>query len=104
MRIPLPLQLAIPFDRGRMRLPVGSLIIGVGIPPLAPAVTDDLSVFRVGRNSVVMVFGTAAPSALRLAADALVQTELRRFERLLAKTAGTERQTAFLRIDSEPIP
>src|SRR6266849_6474206 len=95
MRIPLPLQLAIALHRRWVRLPIGFLITGMGFAPLPPAVADDLGVFEVGRDPVAMVFGPAPPLTLRSVADALPQTELRGFERLLTKTAATARQVAF---------
>jgi hypothetical protein len=76
LRIPSPLKLAIPLDSGFMRLPVSSLITGMGLAPFAPAVANDLGVFRVRRDLPAMVLGAAAALTLRLAADALVQTEL----------------------------
>jgi hypothetical protein len=85
-----------------MRLPVGFLIIGMGFAPFAPAVTNTLGVFRISSDSAAMIFATPLPLAFHSAADALLQMELRRFERLFAKTTAAARQ-AFLRIGSDPI-
>jgi len=74
--IPPPLQLAIPCDRGWMRLPVGFLIIRMGFPPFTLAVADNLGVFGVSGDPAAMAFGPPPPLALRLAADALLQMEL----------------------------
>jgi len=74
------LQLAIALDRGRMRLPVGFLIIRMGLPPFTSAVADNLGVFGISGDPVAMVFGTSPPLALGLSADALLQMELRWFE------------------------
>ncbi len=95
LRIPPPLKLAIALDRVCMRLPVSFLIIRMGFAPLTPAVADDLGVLGVSCDPAPMVFGAPTTLALRVAADALVQTELRGFERLLTKMAAMARQTAF---------
>lgn len=95
LRIPTPLKLAITFDRGYVRLPVSFLIIRMGFAPLTPAVADDLGVLGVGRDPAPMIFGPPPTLALRLATNALVQTELRGFERVLTKIAAMGRQTAF---------
>jgi hypothetical protein len=78
-----------------MSLPIGFLITRIGFAPFTPAVADDLGVFGVNGDPATMTFGPP-PLALRLAADALLQMEPRWFERLLAKTAATARQTVFL--------
>jgi len=58
------LQLAVAFRRGRVRLPVTLLIVAVSLAPFAPAVTDDLGVFRVSRDPLAVGFG--APTSLAL--------------------------------------
>src|SRR5712691_5392322 len=90
MRIPLPLKLAITFDRGRMGLPVSLLITGMGFSPLAPAVTDDLGVLGIGRDPAAMVFGAVTPPAIRLAADLLRKAEYRNWYRVLTASPPVE--------------
>jgi hypothetical protein len=72
LRVPPLLQLAITFDRGRMRLPVSLLIIGMGFAPFTPTVADTLGVFRIRGDSATMIFGAPLSLALRLPADALL--------------------------------
>jgi hypothetical protein len=74
-----------------MRLPVRSLVIGMGVTPFLPAVVDHTRVDRVGLDLAAMVFGAAVALAIRLAAETLVGSILRWMERLLATTA-TARQ------------
>jgi hypothetical protein len=82
-----------------MRLPVGLLVIGVGIPPFPLAIDYDLRVYRIGVDFAAMILGAPLAPAWRLAADALVRAELGGFERLLAEAATTARtrQGGFLR-------
>ena len=54
--------------------PIGLLIIGMFLPPLLPAVLDHLRIDRVGLNLPPMVIGPAMALALRLAADALLES------------------------------
>jgi len=69
--------LALPISLGclGMRAPVGLLIIGVLGTPLLPAVLDYLRIHRVGLNLLPMVIGPATPLALRLAANALLESK-----------------------------
>src|ERR1035437_3377817 len=74
----LPIELALPLTvalgRFGMRAPVALLIIGMLGPPLLPAVDDHLGVHRVGFNLVPVVIGAATTLALRLAANALLES------------------------------
>jgi hypothetical protein len=74
--LPIELPLALPVALGclGMRAPVGLLIIGVLGTPLLPAVLDYLRIHRVGLNLLPMVIGPAMPLALRLAANALLES------------------------------
>jgi hypothetical protein len=57
-----------------MRAPVGLLIIGMLGAPLLPAVLDHLRIHRIGLNLQPVVIGSTMPLALRLAANALLQS------------------------------
>jgi hypothetical protein len=63
-----------------MRLPVCLLVIGMGVPPFLLAIVDRLRVYRIGVDLAAMILGAPLALAWRLAADALVRAELRRFE------------------------
>jgi hypothetical protein len=89
-RVPLSLQVAIAVHGGGMSLPVGFLITGMLLSPLAPAVADDLGVLGIVGDPLAMVIGTPLPLALRLAADVLLRMELRGRERLMAITAAAQ--------------
>ena len=80
LAIALPLQLPVSFGRGFMRLPVGSLVVGMGVAPFLPAVVDHLRVDRVGLDLAAMVFGAALALAIRLTAETLIGSILRWFE------------------------
>jgi hypothetical protein len=88
------LKLAIAVDRGWMRLAVRLLVTGMGLAPLAPTVAHSLGIFGIGRDSATVIVCPPMPLALRLAANVLVQAELRGHKRALAKTAGA-RHAAF---------
>jgi len=74
----LPIELALPLTVALggfgMGAPVGLLIIGMLGPPLLPAVEDPLGIHRAGFNLVPVVVGAATPLALRLAANALLES------------------------------
>ena len=72
MPIDLALPLAVVLGGFRMRAPVGLLIIGMLVPPLLPAVLDNLRIHRVGLNLPAVVIGTAVTLALSLAANTLL--------------------------------
>ena len=74
MAIELTLPLAVARGGFRMGAPIGLLIIGMLLPPLLPAVLDHLRIDRVGLNLLPVVIGPAMPLALRLAADALLES------------------------------
>jgi hypothetical protein len=95
--IPLPLQLPVTRNRGRMGSPVRLLIAGVGLAPFPPAVANSLGVFGVRRDPALVVLRAAPPLALSLEADSLIRAELRSFERLLA-IAAVARQAGSSRI------
>ena len=80
LAIALPLQLPVSFGGGFMRLPVGSLVVGMGVAPFLPAVVDHLRVDRVGLDLAAMVFGAAAALAIRTAAECLIGSILRWLE------------------------
>jgi hypothetical protein len=91
LAVALPLQLPVSLGGCFMRLPVRSLVVGMGVTPFLPAVVDHTGIHRVGLDLAAMVFGAAAALAVRLAAETLVGSILRWMERLLA-TAATARQ------------
>jgi hypothetical protein len=68
------LSLSVALSGFGMRAPVGLLIIGVLGAPLLPAVQHHLGVHRVGFNLPPVVIGPAMPLALRLAANALLDS------------------------------
>src|SRR5450759_4456155 len=72
--IKLPLSLSVALGGFGMRAPVGLLIIGVLGAPLLAAVLDHLRIHRVGLNLPTVVIGPAMPLALRLAANALLES------------------------------
>ena len=74
MAIKLTLPLAVARGGFRMGAPIGLLIIGMLLPPLLPAVLDHLRIDQVGLNLLPVVIGPAMPLALRLAADALLES------------------------------
>jgi hypothetical protein len=63
-----------------MRLPVGSLVVGMGVAPFLPAVVDHPRVDRVGLDLAAMVLGAAAALAIRTAAECLIGSILRWLE------------------------
>jgi len=67
----------------------------VGLAPFAPAVADDLGVFRVSGDALAVIFGAALLLAFWPAAYALLRMESGRFERLRTKTAATAGQTGI---------
>ena len=74
----MPIELALPLTVALggfgMRAPVGLLIVGVLGPPLLPAVDDHLGIHRVGLNLLPVVISAATTLALRLAANALLES------------------------------
>jgi len=74
--LPIEMQLSLAVARGGfgMRAPIGLLIVGVLVPPLLPAVLDHLRIHRVGLNLEPVVVRPAMPLALRLAANALLDS------------------------------
>ena len=92
----MPIELALPFTVAlggfRMRAPVGLLIVGMLGPPLLPAVDDNLGVHRVGRDLLPVVIGAATPLALRLAANALLESVRCRVKASLAIWAAMGRR------------
>lgn len=74
MAIELALPLAVARGGFGMGAPIGLLIIGVLLPPLLPAVSNHLRIDRVSLNLPPVVIGPAMPLALRLAADALLES------------------------------
>jgi len=80
LAIALPLQLPVSFGGAFMRLPVGSLVVGMGVAPFLPAVVDHLRVDRVGLDLAAMVFGAAAALTIRTAAECLIGSILRWLE------------------------
>ena len=80
LAIALPLQLPISFGGGFMRLPVGSLVVGMGVAPFLPAVVDHLRVDRVGLDLAAIVFGAAAALTIRTAAECRIGSILRWLE------------------------
>jgi hypothetical protein len=71
-----------------MSLPVGLLIIGMLLSPLASTIANDLGEHGIGGNPLAMIIGAPPPLALRLAADVLLSVELGGLERLLAIAAA----------------
>jgi len=71
-----------------MSLPVGLLITGMLLAPLAPAVANDLGVLGIGGDSTPMVIGAALLLALRLVTDVLLRMEVGGLERLVAIAAA----------------
>jgi len=92
----LPIALALPFTVApggfRMSAPVGLLIVGVLGPPLLLAVDDNLGVNRVGLNLLPVVIGATTPLALRLAANALLESVRRGVKASLAVWAAMGRR------------
>src|SRR5579884_1408574 len=89
--IPPSLSLAVALGGLRVRLPIGLLIVGMfGLPP-SPAVADHLRVQRISPDLLPMVFGAAAPLALRLAVNTLLKSVWRRSEKALAIWAAAGR-------------
>jgi hypothetical protein len=80
LTIALPLQLPVSLGGGFMRLPVGSLVVGMGVAPFLPAVVDHPRVDRVGLDLAAMVFSAAAALAIRIAAECLIGSILRWLE------------------------
>jgi hypothetical protein len=74
----LPIELALPLAVALggfgMRAPVGLLIIGMLGSPLLLAVDDHLGVHRVGFNLLSVIIGASTTLALRLAANALLES------------------------------
>jgi hypothetical protein len=87
--------LALPFPVAlggfRMGAPIDFLIIGMLGPPLLPAVDDHLRVHRAGFNLLPVVIGAATPLALRVAANALLESVRGRVEASLAVWAAMGR-------------
>jgi hypothetical protein len=75
-----------------MRAPVGLLIVGVLGPPLLPAVDDHLGIHRVGLNLLPVVISAATTLALRLAANALLESVRGRVKASLAIWAAMGRR------------
>lgn len=82
--IPLTLSLAIALGGLGVSLPICLLIIGVLGLPFSPAVADHLRVQRISSDLLPMVFGAAAPLALRLAANTLLKPVRRGLKNALA--------------------
>ena len=80
LAVALPLQLPVSLGGCFMRLPVRSLVIGMGVTPFLPAVVDHTRVDRVGLDLAAMVFGAAAALAIRTAAESLIGSILRWLE------------------------
>jgi len=80
LAIALSLQLPVSFVGGFMRLPIGSLVVGMGVAPFLSAVVDHPRVHRVGFDLAAMVFGAAAALAIRTAAECLIGSILRCLE------------------------
>ena len=78
-------------------LPVGLLIFGMGLAPLAAAVANDLGVLGIGLSLAAAVITAPAGLTLRLAAYALVGTARRGLEGLLAIRAAARRKNHSLR-------
>jgi hypothetical protein len=74
-----------------VRLPVGLLIIGVLRSPLFPAVLDHLRVQGISPDLLPVVIGAAAALALRLAANALLDSVRRGLENVLTIRAAAVR-------------
>lgn len=91
MPIPLSLSLAVALGGRGVCLPVALLIIGVLRSPFFPAVLDHLRVQQVGSDLLPVVVGTTAPLALRLAANALLESIRRWLENELAIGAAAAR-------------
>lgn len=89
--IALALLLPVALRCLRMRLPVGLLIVGVLGSPLLAAVPDALCIHRIGLDLPPVVIGTTAPLALRLAANALLESVRRRLKGSLAIGAAAGR-------------
>ena len=72
--IELPLSLSVALGGLGMRAPVGLLIVGMLGAPLPLAVQHHLGIHRVSLNLAPVVIGPAMPLALRLAANALLES------------------------------
>jgi hypothetical protein len=70
----MPLSLTVALSSFGMRAPVGLLIIGVVGAPRLPAVQYHLGIHRVGMNLAPVVISPSMPLALRLAANALLES------------------------------
>jgi len=84
LSIPLALSLAIALGGLGVRLPIGSLIIGMFGLPLSPTVANHLRIQRIGSDLLPVVVGAAATLAFRLAANTLLKSVRRGLENALA--------------------
>ena len=102
MPIELPLPLTVALSGFGMRAPVGPLIIGVLGAPLSLAVQNHLGIHRVGLNLAAVVIGPAMTLALRLAANALLESVWRWMKTSLAeRTAAGLGQCVSSEIESD---
>jgi hypothetical protein len=68
------------------------LLIGMLGPPLLPAIDDHVGIHRVGFHLLPVVIGAATPLALRLAANALLESVRGRVKASLAIWAAMGRR------------
>ena len=73
-----------------MSLPVGLLVTGMALSPLAPTIADCLGVLGIVGDPPAMIISAPLPLALGLAADVLLSVELGRLKRLMAITAAAQ--------------
>jgi hypothetical protein len=72
------LLLTVPFDCVGVVLAVPFPVFRITGPPFSWAIAADLEVFRIGRNPLAVILGTALTLADRFAADRLAKLKLRR--------------------------
>ncbi len=81
------LLLAVPLDRFRVPLPVLSLVVGMRIAPLLPAILYHLGVEGIGANLFAVIIPAALPLTRGLAANDLLRMRSGRLKGLLTVRA-----------------
>jgi hypothetical protein len=80
LAVPLPLPRSVAFCRRLMSGPVLLLVIGMGLPPLVAAVSDDLGIFWISLDPAAVILGAALSLTRRAAADRLIRPIAGRFK------------------------